>query len=202
MPLIKNSGFVDETGAISQIFLKMKRNSPPLAFLDGFSFFPTEKKNIHTPLIIPQSINLPPSSHPMDQIEEQLKNLSLDKKSIIEFSSFAGKTLKLNTGADVEPIIQQLQQLMSEHVNEPFHIKLSGNTIGIDAAKELAQTIQSITRLQVCCYVLCVLLTAAQLYIHVYFVHCVFFHTNNHFRPNTTNNDHVLTHTTIEYNTR
>lgn len=86
----------------------------------------------------------------MDQLEQQLQQLSLGKAAI-DFSSFAGKTLKLNNEQDVSEIIQQLQQLINDNPSDPFHIKLSGNTIGVDAAKELAQTIQTINHLQVCC---------------------------------------------------
>jgi Ran GTPase-activating protein (RanGAP) involved in mRNA processing and transport len=90
----------------------------------------------------------------MEEVLERLQDLKIRPR--IEFSSYAGKTLKLNTASDVQEIIDALNKEIEasnsnkEHKERPLvHIKLSGNTIGVEAARELANALSQITNLHV-----------------------------------------------------
>ena len=58
--------------------------------------------------------------------------------------SILGKTLKLDTAQDVQDIVQDINALpdLSE-------IRLSGNTLGVDAAKEIAKALKTKSKLSV-----------------------------------------------------
>lgn len=92
----------------------------------------------------------------MEDVLERLQNLQIQTR--IEFSSYAGKTLKLNTASDVQEIIDALNKAIEtrsssneDQRDQPLvHIKLSGNTIGVEAARELANALNQITNLHVC----------------------------------------------------
>lgn len=85
----------------------------------------------------------------LSEIEQGIANLSIEPE--LTFSSFAGKTLKLNNASDVQDIITELKKELENNSDaKRVHIKLSGNTIGVDAAKELANAFQPIANLHVC----------------------------------------------------
>lgn len=59
--------------------------------------------------------------------------------------SIAGKTLKLDSAQDVEFLISELDQI--PNLKE---IKLSGNTLGVEAAKAIAGALKNKPELSVC----------------------------------------------------
>jgi Ran GTPase-activating protein 1 len=58
--------------------------------------------------------------------------------------SIVGKSLKLNTAADVKDFVDTIEQMEDLEV-----IKLSGNTIGVQAAQALAESLKSKKKLKV-----------------------------------------------------
>lgn len=59
--------------------------------------------------------------------------------------SIAGKGLKLNTAEDVKEFVETIDQMDDLEV-----IKLSGNTIGVEAGQALAEALKTKTKLKVC----------------------------------------------------
>ena len=57
--------------------------------------------------------------------------------------SIHGKGLKLDTRADIEPYLREIQPEVLEEIH------LGGNTIGIEAAQALAEVLQKATNLRV-----------------------------------------------------
>ena len=57
--------------------------------------------------------------------------------------SIHGKGLKLDTRADIEPYLREIQPEVLEEIH------LGGNTIGIEAAQALAEVLQKATQLRV-----------------------------------------------------
>ena len=57
--------------------------------------------------------------------------------------SIHGKGLKLDTRADIEPYLREIQAEVLEEIH------LGGNTIGIEAAQALAEVLQKATQLRV-----------------------------------------------------
>jgi Ran GTPase-activating protein 1 len=57
--------------------------------------------------------------------------------------SLQGKSLKLNTRADIEPWLRDADPTIIEEIH------LGGNTIGVDAAKALAEFLEKTTVLKV-----------------------------------------------------
>lgn len=59
--------------------------------------------------------------------------------------SIEGKGLKLNTAEDVQAFVDTIVQMDDLQI-----IKLSGNTIGVEAGKALAEALQSRKNIRVC----------------------------------------------------
>jgi Ran GTPase-activating protein 1 len=57
--------------------------------------------------------------------------------------SVHGQGLKLNTRADVEPLLDKVDAMLVEEVH------FGGNTIGVEAAERLAEFLQKATSLKV-----------------------------------------------------
>jgi Ran GTPase-activating protein 1 len=58
--------------------------------------------------------------------------------------SIVGKGLKLNTAADVKEFVETINKM-----NDLQVIKLSGNTIGVEAGEALAEALKTKTKLKV-----------------------------------------------------
>ena len=58
--------------------------------------------------------------------------------------SIAGQTLKLNSAQDVEFITRELQDM-----DDLEEIKLSGNTLGVEAAQAIAKSLEKQSKLKV-----------------------------------------------------
>jgi len=58
--------------------------------------------------------------------------------------SLQGKSLKLDSRSDIEPYLKGVDPTVIEEVH------LGGNTIGVEAAKALAEFLQKTTSLKVC----------------------------------------------------
>lgn len=58
--------------------------------------------------------------------------------------SIVGKGLKLNSAADVKEFVEAIEQMPDLEV-----IKLSGNTIGVEASQALGKALESKTKLKV-----------------------------------------------------
>ena len=58
--------------------------------------------------------------------------------------SIHGKGLKLDTRADVEPYLREINPEVLEEIH------LGGNTIGVEAAQALAEVLQKASKLRVC----------------------------------------------------
>lgn len=58
--------------------------------------------------------------------------------------SIVGKGLKLNSAADVKEFVEAIEQMPDLEV-----IKLSGNTLGVEASQALGKALESKTKLKV-----------------------------------------------------
>jgi Ran GTPase-activating protein 1 len=70
-----------------------------------------------------------------------INEYSLENNTIF---SIVGKGLKLNTADDVKEFVETIEQMQDLQV-----IKLSGNTIGVEASQALAQALKNKTNLKV-----------------------------------------------------
>ena len=70
---------------------------------------------------------------------EELNSVNIDDNTV----SFTGKLLKLNTEEDAKPIIEAINGC-----SQMVTLNLEGNTLGIDAAKGLAKSLESRPTLQ------------------------------------------------------
>jgi Ran GTPase-activating protein (RanGAP) involved in mRNA processing and transport len=93
----------------------------------------------------------------IEQLQQSIETLTIGQTSsstTSEFVSFAGKSLKLNEEHDVREIVDELNKLPTSN-NDRVYVKLSGNTIGINAAKEIGRALKPISSLAVCCCCYC-----------------------------------------------
>lgn len=58
--------------------------------------------------------------------------------------SIHGKGLKLDSRADIEPYLREINPEVLEEIH------LGGNTVGVEAAQALAEVLQKATKLRVC----------------------------------------------------